>query len=115
MSEEAESRRGGASRRMMLLLGMCVMRCLMICVCMFFVWSGIRRCLLFVCLASLVRVQIKTVSLRLNVVRLISSSVWERVNVLCRLTLKLLLLLLLLLLLFLFSLCCCFCVVLCMC
>ena len=99
MSEEVESSRGGASSNVMFLLGMCLMRCWMIWIWICFVWSGVRRCLLFVCLASLVRVPIMTVSFLLNVVCLILSSVWERVYVSCRLMLKLLILLLLLLLL----------------
>ena len=75
MSDVGESSRGGASKRVMLALGMNWVRCVMICVWRSLVLSGVRRCLLLVCLASFVSVVIMTVSSLLNEVCLIFSSV----------------------------------------
>ena len=81
MSEEGESRRGGASIRIMFWRGMRAMRYCMISDSNCLTLSGVRRCLFLVCLASFVITFSITVSLFLNVVCLILINVWGSVNV----------------------------------
>ena len=103
MSDEEEVRSGGASRKIMLLVGINGLRWLMIVDCICFVWFGVRAGLYFVCRASFVSMLMTMMSVRLNVVCLMVLSVCWRVNVMCGLILYLVLPLLMLLMAFLSS------------
>ena len=65
-----------------------MVRCRTMSVCIFFVMSGERRCLCFVCRASFVRVLIMTESLFLYVVFCIFARVWGSVYVSSRMMLN---------------------------